>query len=119
MAYLFVGHRTDNSSFFLRDLFSVQSQTEIYFANNSPKSLKAEMVKDDAEIIDVGINCVPDDSSPKDYYITGDVDFENVSKKASFITLVPDGVGPMTIACFYKAHFWLGNFTLETLIFHI
>jgi methylenetetrahydrofolate dehydrogenase (NADP+)/methenyltetrahydrofolate cyclohydrolase len=55
------------------------------------------MVKDDVIIIDVGITRVADDSE-KGYYITGDVDFENVSKKASFITPVPGGVGPMTIA---------------------
>ena len=55
------------------------------------------MIKDDAVIIDVGITRVPDDSE-KGYYITGDVDFENCSKKASFITPVPGGVGPMTIA---------------------
>ena len=55
------------------------------------------MVKDDAVIIDVGITRVPD-TSEKGYYITGDVDFENVSKKASYITPVPGGVGPMTIA---------------------
>ena len=59
------------------------------------------MVKDDAVIIDVGITRVPDDSE-KGYYITGDVDFENVSKKASFITPVPGGVGPMTIAMLLK-----------------
>ena len=56
------------------------------------------MVKDDAVVIDVGITRVSDDSTEKGYRITGDVDFENVSKKASFITPVPGGVGPMTIA---------------------
>mgnify|MGYP005998773201 FL=1 len=58
-------------------------------------------MKDDAVIIDVGISRVADDSE-KGYYITGDVDFENVSKKASFITPVPGGVGPMTIAMLLK-----------------
>ena len=57
--------------------------------------------KDDAVIIDVGITRVADDSE-KGYYLTGDVDFENVSKKASFITPVPGGVGPMTIAMLLK-----------------
>ena len=47
-------------------------------------------------VIDVGITRVTDDSE-KGYHITGDVDFDNVSKKASFITPVPGGVGPMTI----------------------
>ena len=60
------------------------------------------MVKDDVVIIDVGITRVEDENSPKGYVITGDVDFENVSKKASFITPVPGGVGPMTIAMLLK-----------------
>jgi len=59
-------------------------------------------VKDDAVIIDVGITRVPDETHPKGYIITGDVDFENVSKKASYITPVPGGVGPMTIAMLLK-----------------
>jgi methylenetetrahydrofolate dehydrogenase (NADP+)/methenyltetrahydrofolate cyclohydrolase len=50
----------------------------------------------------VGITRIPDDSSPKGYRIVGDVDFENVSKKASYITPVPGGVGPMTIAMLLK-----------------
>ena len=53
---------------------------------------KEDMIKDGAVIIDVGIN------RNEDGKITGDVDFENVSKKASYITPVPGGVGPMTIA---------------------
>lgn len=67
-----------------------------------PKFLKADMVKDGVTIIDVGITRVPDESREKGYYITGDVDFENVSKKASYITPVPGGVGPMTIAMLLK-----------------
>ena len=60
------------------------------------------MVKDDAVIIDVGITRVADETRERGYYITGDVDFENVSKKASYITPVPGGVGPMTIAMLLK-----------------
>ncbi len=60
------------------------------------------MVKDDVVIIDVGITRVADETNPKGYVITGDVDFENVSKKASHITPVPGGVGPMTIAKLLK-----------------
>ncbi len=67
-----------------------------------PHFLKADMVKEGAVIIDVGITRVPDDSKERGYYLTGDVDFENVSKKASFITPVPGGVGPMTIAMLLK-----------------
>lgn len=67
-----------------------------------PNFLKAEMVKDGVVVIDVGITRVEDENHPKGYVITGDVDFENVSKKASFITPVPGGVGPMTIAMLLK-----------------
>ncbi len=62
-----------------------------------PNFIKDHMIKDGAIIIDVGITRVPDDSV-KGYKIVGDVDFENVSKKSSYITPVPGGVGPMTIA---------------------
>jgi len=67
-----------------------------------PDFLKADMVKEGAVIIDVGITRVTDKTKEKGYYITGDVDFENVSKKASYITPVPGGVGPMTIAMLLK-----------------
>ena len=69
----------------------------IISAIGRPEFLKAEMVKEGAIIIDVGISRVKDDSSKKGYKIVGDVDFKNVSKKASYITPVPGGVGPMTI----------------------
>lgn len=67
-----------------------------------PNYLKANMVKDGVVVIDVGITRVADETNPKGYVITGDVDFENVSKKSSFITPVPGGVGPMTIAMLLK-----------------
>ena len=67
-----------------------------------PHFLKADMVKPGAVVIDVGITRVEDISKEKGYYITGDVDFEEVSKKASYITPVPGGVGPMTIAMLLK-----------------
>ena len=67
-----------------------------------PDFLKADMVKDGVVIIDVGITRVPDTSREKGYYITGDVDFKEVAPKASFITPVPGGVGPMTIAMLLK-----------------
>ena len=85
-----------------KNITQITSQADIIIsALGIPKFLKAEMVKDDAVIIDVGITRVPDDSE-KGYYITGDVDFATVSKKASFITPVPGGVGPMTIAMLLK-----------------
>ena len=61
-------------------------------AIGKPEYVTADMVKDGAIVIDVGINRTEDGK------IVGDVDFENVSKKASYITPVPGGVGPMTIA---------------------
>ena len=63
-----------------------------------PNFLTDDMVKEGAIVIDVGITRVPDASHPKGYVITGDVDYERVKEKASFITPVPGGVGPMTIA---------------------
>lgn len=86
-----------------KNITQIISQADIVIsALGVPKFLKAEMVKDDAVVIDVGITRVPDESKERGYYITGDVDFENVSKKASYITPVPGGVGPMTIAMLLK-----------------
>ncbi|MCK0177815.1 bifunctional methylenetetrahydrofolate dehydrogenase/methenyltetrahydrofolate cyclohydrolase FolD [Flavobacteriaceae bacterium S0862] len=64
--------------------------------------LTGDMVKDGVVIIDVGITRVPDETKKRGYRLAGDVDFESVSKKASFITPVPGGVGPMTIAMLLK-----------------
>lgn len=61
-----------------------------------PEFLKAEMVKEGAIVIDVGITRVEDNNHPKGYVLKGDVDFENVAPKCSWITPVPGGVGPMT-----------------------
>jgi len=66
-----------------------------------PNFVKADMVKEGAVIVDVGITRVTDKSA-KGYKIVGDVDYENVSKKSSYITPVPGGVGPMTIAMLLK-----------------
>ena len=86
-----------------KNITQITSQADIIItALGVPGFLKAEMVKDDVVIIDVGITRVPNEDSPRGYKITGDVDFENVSKKASFITPVPGGVGPMTIAMLLK-----------------
>ena len=63
-----------------------------------PEFLKADMVKEGVIIIDVGITRVSDESHPKGYVIKGDVAFDEVAKKSSYITPVPGGVGPMTIA---------------------
>jgi len=88
---------------FTKNITQITSQADIIItALGNPEFLKAEMVKDDAVVIDVGITRVQDDSQPRGYRITGDVDFKEVSKKASFITPVPGGVGPMTIAMLLK-----------------
>jgi len=67
-----------------------------------PEFLTGEMVKDGVTIIDVGITRVKDESKKRGYRLAGDVHFDSVSKKASFITPVPGGVGPMTIAMLLK-----------------
>jgi len=70
----------------------------IIMALGIPEFLTSDMVKDDVCVIDVGITRVVDKNNPKGYVIKGDVDFKGVSKKAGYITPVPGGVGPMTIA---------------------
>jgi len=79
-----------------------QNADIIVAALGMPEFLTGEMVKDDVVIIDVGITRVDDPSRPRGYRLAGDVHFESVSKKASYITPVPGGVGPMTIAMLLK-----------------
>ena len=67
-----------------------------------PEFIKEDMVKNGVVVIDVGITRVVDKTNSKGYVIKGDVDYENVSKKSSYITPVPGGVGPMTIAMLLK-----------------
>ncbi len=74
----------------------------IVMALGIPEYLTAPMVKEGAVIIDVGITRVPDSTHPKGYLIKGDVAYEEVASKASAITPVPGGVGPMTIAMLLK-----------------
>ncbi len=78
-----------------------------------PDFVKADMVKEGVVVIDVGINRVEDSSKPKGYRLTGDVAFDEVAEKASYITPVPGGVGPMTIAMLlknrYKAYLKYGE----------
>jgi methylenetetrahydrofolate dehydrogenase (NADP+)/methenyltetrahydrofolate cyclohydrolase len=86
-----------------KNIEQITKQADIIItALGKPEFLKAEMVKDGVVVIDVGITRVPDATKQRGYRITGDVDFENVSKKASYITPVPGGVGPMTIAMLLK-----------------
>lgn len=74
----------------------------IIAAIGSPKFLKEEMVKEGAVVIDVGTTRVPSTQTKSGFKLTGDVDFENVAPKCSFITPVPGGVGPMTICSLLK-----------------
>ena len=74
----------------------------IIVALGIPEFLTGAMVKEGVVIIDVGISRVPDASKTRGYAIKGDVNFDDVSKKASYITPVPGGVGPMTIAMLLK-----------------
>ena len=67
-----------------------------------PEFLTEDMVKENVTVIDVGITRVEDASKKNGYRLLGDVAFDEVSKKASFITPVPGGVGPMTIAMLLK-----------------
>lgn len=66
-------------------------------ATGYPNTITADMIKEGAVVIDVGVNRIEDASREKGFRLVGDVDFDNVKEKASFITPVPGGVGPMTI----------------------
>ncbi len=80
------------------DISHFTKQADIIIAAiGQQEFLKAEMVKEGVVVVDVGIHRVNDPSAAKGYRLTGDVDYDNVAKKASRITPVPGGVGPMTI----------------------
>jgi methylenetetrahydrofolate dehydrogenase (NADP+) / methenyltetrahydrofolate cyclohydrolase len=82
------------------------SQADILIAAiGKAEFVKQDMVKDGVVVIDVGINRIVDSTRKKGYRLVGDVDFENVSKKCSYITPVPGGVGPMTRAMLLKNTF--------------
>ena len=81
-----------------KDLASFTKQADILVvAAGRPSTVTGDMIKPGAVVIDVGVNRVPDSSRPKGYRLCGDVDFDSASEKASLITPVPGGVGPMTI----------------------
>lgn len=81
-----------------KDLAHHTRQADIVIAAaGRPNTVTADMVKDGVVVIDVGVNRVEDATKKKGYRLVGDVDFEAVKEKASFITPVPGGVGPMTI----------------------
>jgi len=81
-----------------KDLSSHTKRADIVIAAaGRPNTVTADMVKDGVVVIDVGVNRVEDATKKRGYRLVGDVDFEAVKEKASFITPVPGGVGPMTI----------------------
>lgn len=85
------------------DLKNLVLQADIVIsALGIPNFVTADMIKPGAVVVDVGITRVPDADAPKGYRIVGDVDFDQVAPKTSFITPVPGGVGPMTIAMLLK-----------------
>jgi methylenetetrahydrofolate dehydrogenase (NADP+)/methenyltetrahydrofolate cyclohydrolase len=82
-----------------KDLASICKQADILIAAiGRPKLVTADMVKENAVVIDVGINRVKDETKKSGFALKGDVDFDNVAPKSSYITPVPGGVGLMTIA---------------------
>ena len=86
-----------------RDLASITRSADILVAAmGSPQFIKADMVREGAVVIDVGSNRIDDPSAKRGYRWVGDVDFEAVKEKASAITPVPGGVGPMTIVMLMK-----------------
>lgn len=86
-----------------RDLKELCLEADLIVAAiGSPLFLKADMVKEGAIIVDVGMNRIPDASRKSGSRLVGDVDFENVAPKCSWITPVPKGVGPMTICGLMK-----------------
>jgi len=85
------------------NLHEITRQADVLIAAiGRPKFVTADMVKDGVIIIDVGINRVEDTTKKSGFRLVGDVDFEGVSEKSSFITPVPKGVGPMTICGLMK-----------------
>ncbi len=86
-----------------KDLRQFTTKADILIAAiGKPNFVTKEMVKDGVVIIDVGINRIDDNSNPKGYKNVGDVDFNSVAEKCSYITPVPGGVGLMTIAMLMK-----------------
>mgnify|MGYP001553227329 CR=1 FL=1 len=89
-----------------KDLSIYTKQADILIAAVGwAELIKADMVKDDVVVIDVGINRVDAPETKKGYKLVGDVAYDEVAEKSSYITPVPGGVGPMTIAMLLKNTF--------------
>ena len=82
-----------------KDIGALTRQADIIVvASGHPHTLTADMVSEGAVVIDVGVNRIPDSSKKSGFRLVGDCDFDDLVEKTSFITPVPGGVGPMTIA---------------------
>ena len=82
-----------------KNLSEITKQADIVVvASGHPHTLTGDMIKEGAVVIDVGVNRIPDSSKKSGFKLVGDCDFDDLKEKASFITPVPGGVGPMTIA---------------------
>lgn len=82
-----------------KNMAEITRQADILIAaSGHPHTVTADMVKDGAVVIDVGVNRIPDSTKKSGFRLIGDCDFEDLKEKASYITPVPGGVGPMTIA---------------------
>lgn len=82
-----------------KNLPEITKQADIVVvASGHPHTLTGDMIKEGAVVIDVGVNRIPDSSKKSGFRLVGDCDFDDLKEKASFITPVPGGVGPMTIA---------------------
>lgn len=98
-----------------KDLYFFTKNADILIvAAGQPGLIKGEVVKTGAVVIDVGIHRIADESKKSGFRLVGDVDFESVAPKCSFITPVPGGVGPMTIAILLQNTYqaWLKNLNL-------
>ena len=83
-----------------KNMAEITKQADIVVvASGRPHTLTCDMVKEGAVVIDVGVNRIPDDSKKSGFRLVGDSDFDDLVGKVSYITPVPGGVGPMTIAC--------------------
>ena len=82
-----------------KNLPEITKQADIVVvASGHPHTLTGDMIKQGTVVIDVGVNRIPDSSKKSGFRLVGDCDFDDLKEKASFITPVPGGVGPMTIA---------------------
>jgi len=97
-----------------QNLPEITRQGEILIvAVGVPEMVKGDMVREGAVVIDVGVNRVEDDTTERGYRLVGDVEFEGAAERADWITPVPGGVGPMTIAMLLKNTVVAAGRTLE------